>query len=86
VFDNQKEQKEYDNEDIAFGCTILLVFGILGFITSFILIFSYPLASITIVIISVTLIIASILMRINNSVKEQRKHKICFYIYLNEIN
>ena len=73
MIDQQKEQKVYDAEDVAFLCTFLLVFGILGFIISFVLLFSYPLASITVAIISATLTIASILIRINHSVKGAEK-------------
>ena len=73
MIDQQKEQKEYDNEDAASFSTFLLVFGILGFIISFVLIFIIPLVSITVAIMSATLTIASILIRINHSVKRTEK-------------
>ena len=70
MIDKQKEQKETNNENIASLSTFLLIFGILGFIISFILIFSNPSPSLPVAKISSTITIASILIKINNSVKK----------------
>jgi uncharacterized membrane protein HdeD (DUF308 family) len=64
--ESQKKVKNLSEENADYGSTMLLIFGILGFIISLIMIFDIPLHSITIAIISATLIISSILIRKNN--------------------
>lgn len=64
--ESQKKVKNLSGENADYGSTMLLIFGILGFIISLIMIFDIPLHSITIAIISATLIISSILIRKNN--------------------
>jgi len=66
--ESQKKVKNLSEENTDYGSTMLLIFGILGFIISLIMIFNVPLHSITIAIISATLIISSILIRKNHSV------------------
>lgn len=61
--ESQKKVKNLSKENADYGSTMLLIFGILGFIISLIMIFDIPLHSITIAIISATLIISSILIR-----------------------
>ncbi len=68
--ESQKEVKNLKEENIASVSNILLIFGVLGFIMSLIILFVNPLHSITVAIISATLIISSILIRMNYSVKK----------------
>ena len=68
--ESQKEVKDLREENIVSGSNVLLIFGILGFIISLIILFITPSHSVTVAIISATLIISSILIRMNKSVKK----------------